>query len=132
MAFSLGQTAVDVEGTSEAHVHGSVSALCFNDPLDLAIESRSVHSVSPFAQPNFRACMDRSIAYAMAAMVCYGFSDFICKQAAAAGIRADHLLMAQACVFALLGIFVLHERLTIRKVMGLGCALTALTVLAAG
>lgn len=32
-------------------------------------------------------------------MVCYGFSDFIYKRAAAAGIRADHFLMVQAWFF---------------------------------
>jgi uncharacterized membrane protein len=32
-------------------------------------------------------------------MVCYGLSDFVYKQAAAAGIRADHFLMAQAWFF---------------------------------
>jgi hypothetical protein len=39
--------------------------------------------------------MNQPIVYAIVAMVCYGFSDFIYKQAAAAGIRADHFLMAQ-------------------------------------
>ena len=43
--------------------------------------------------------MNQSIVYAVVAMVCYGFSDFIYKQAAAAGIRADHFLMAQAWFF---------------------------------
>jgi drug/metabolite transporter (DMT)-like permease len=43
--------------------------------------------------------MNQPIVYAMAAMVCYGVSDFIYKQAAAAGIRADHFLMAQAWFF---------------------------------
>lgn len=43
--------------------------------------------------------MSQSIIFAIVAMVCYGLSDFIYKQAAAAGIRADHFLMAQAWFF---------------------------------
>jgi uncharacterized membrane protein len=43
--------------------------------------------------------MPEPIIYAVMAMACYGFSDFIYKQAAAAGIRADHFLMAQAWIF---------------------------------
>jgi drug/metabolite transporter (DMT)-like permease len=43
--------------------------------------------------------MNQSIAFAIVAMVCYGFSDFIYKLAAAAGIRADRFLMAQAWIF---------------------------------
>lgn len=43
--------------------------------------------------------MPEPIVYAVLAMACYGFSDFIYKQAAAAGIRADHFLMAQAWIF---------------------------------
>jgi drug/metabolite transporter (DMT)-like permease len=43
--------------------------------------------------------MDQPIVYAIVAMVCYGVSDFIYKQAAAAGIRADHFLMAQGWLF---------------------------------
>jgi uncharacterized membrane protein len=43
--------------------------------------------------------MDQSIVYAIVAMVCYGVSDFIYKQAATAGIRADHFLMAQGWLF---------------------------------
>ena len=43
--------------------------------------------------------MNQPVVYAFAAMVCYGASDFIYKQAAAAGIRADHFLMAQAWCF---------------------------------
>jgi|SRR5271166_1038658 len=43
--------------------------------------------------------MNQPIVYAIVAMVCYGFSDFIYKQAAAAGIRADHFLMAQGWFF---------------------------------
>jgi drug/metabolite transporter (DMT)-like permease len=39
--------------------------------------------------------MGQPVDYAIAAMVCYGFADFIYKQAASAGIRADHFLMAQ-------------------------------------
>jgi hypothetical protein len=38
--------------------------------------------------------MNQSIVFAIVAMVCYGFSDFIYKRAATAGIRADHFLMA--------------------------------------
>src|SRR5262245_47784868 len=43
--------------------------------------------------------MSQSIVYAVAAMACYGISDFIYKRAAAAGIRADHFLMVQAWFF---------------------------------
>src|ERR1700693_2400043 len=43
--------------------------------------------------------MNQPIVYAVVAMICYGLSDFIYKQAAAAGIRADHFLMAQAWFF---------------------------------
>jgi drug/metabolite transporter (DMT)-like permease len=43
--------------------------------------------------------MNQPILYAIMAMVCYGLSDFIYKQAAAAAIRADHFLMAQAWLF---------------------------------
>jgi uncharacterized membrane protein len=43
--------------------------------------------------------MNQSIVCAIGAMVCYGLSDFVYKQAAAAGIRADHFLMAQAWFF---------------------------------
>ena len=43
--------------------------------------------------------MNQPIVYAIMAMVCYGLSDFIYKQAAAAAIRADHFLMAQAWLF---------------------------------
>lgn len=43
--------------------------------------------------------MPEPIVYAILAMACYGFSDFIYKQAAAAGTRADHFLMAQAWIF---------------------------------
>jgi drug/metabolite transporter (DMT)-like permease len=43
--------------------------------------------------------MNTAILYALVAMVSYGVSDFIYKQAAAAGIRADHFLMAQAWFF---------------------------------
>jgi drug/metabolite transporter (DMT)-like permease len=43
--------------------------------------------------------MNQPIVYALLAMVCYGISDFIYKQAASAGIRADHFLMAQGWLF---------------------------------
>jgi drug/metabolite transporter (DMT)-like permease len=43
--------------------------------------------------------MTEPIVYAVVALVCYGVSDFIYKQAAGAGIRADHFLMAQAWLF---------------------------------
>jgi uncharacterized membrane protein len=43
--------------------------------------------------------MNQPIIYAIVAMVCYGLSDFIYKQAATAGIRADHFLMAQGWFF---------------------------------
>src|SRR5262249_51158927 len=43
--------------------------------------------------------MNKSIIFAIVAMICYGLSDFIYKQAADAGIRADHFLMVQAWFF---------------------------------
>ena len=43
--------------------------------------------------------MSQPLVYAVAAMVCYGLSDFVYKQAAGAGIRADHFLMAQGWFF---------------------------------
>jgi len=43
--------------------------------------------------------MNQSLAYAGAALICYGLSDFVYKRAAAAGIRANHFLMAQAWIF---------------------------------
>ena len=43
--------------------------------------------------------MGQPVVYAVCAMVCYGLSDFIYKQAASAGIRADHFLMAQGWFF---------------------------------
>jgi uncharacterized membrane protein len=43
--------------------------------------------------------MNQPVIYAIAAMVCYGIADFIYKQAASAGIRADHFLMAQGWFF---------------------------------
>lgn len=43
--------------------------------------------------------MNQPVVFAILAMVCYGVSDFIYKQAAAAGVRADHFLMAQAWCF---------------------------------
>jgi drug/metabolite transporter (DMT)-like permease len=43
--------------------------------------------------------MNQALVYAIVAMVCYGVSDFIYKQAATAGIRADHFLMAQGWLF---------------------------------
>jgi hypothetical protein len=52
-----------------------------------------------FVRPSPWAFMSQSIVFAIAAMVCYGLSDFIYKQAAAAGIRADHFLMAQGWFF---------------------------------
>jgi drug/metabolite transporter (DMT)-like permease len=39
------------------------------------------------------------VLFALIAMVCYGIGDFIYKRAAAAGIRTDHFLMAQAWFF---------------------------------
>src|SRR6516162_9523274 len=40
-----------------------------------------------------RAPMNQSIICAIGAMICYGFTDFIYKQGANAGIRAEHFLM---------------------------------------
>jgi uncharacterized membrane protein len=78
------------------------------------------------------AGMNKPIIYALAAMVCYGFSDFIYKQAAAAGQASVLVPIAQMgfVVAALLGIFVLRERVTLRKVMGLVLGLAALAALA--
>src|SRR5215211_4632866 len=46
-----------------------------------------------------QALMNPQILGAIVAMVSYGLSDFIYKQAAAAGVRADHFLLAQAWFF---------------------------------
>jgi transporter family protein len=43
--------------------------------------------------------MSQPLTYAFAALVCYGISDFIYKQAALKGIRADHFLMVQGWFF---------------------------------
>jgi uncharacterized membrane protein len=43
--------------------------------------------------------MNQPILFALVAMVCYGLSDFVYKQAARRGIRTDHFLMAQAWLF---------------------------------
>ena len=43
--------------------------------------------------------MNSEIAYALAALVCYGLGDFIYKRAASAGIAAEHFLMGQAWFF---------------------------------
>jgi hypothetical protein len=43
--------------------------------------------------------MNQSIIYAIGAMICYGFSDFVYKQGANAGIRAEHFLMVQGWFF---------------------------------
>jgi drug/metabolite transporter (DMT)-like permease len=43
--------------------------------------------------------MSQPFVYAITALVCYGVSDFIYKQAAAHGIRADHFLMVQGWFF---------------------------------
>src|SRR5262245_43627759 len=42
--------------------------------------------------------MNQPLTFAIAALVCYGVSDFIYKQAALKGIRADHFLMVQVWV----------------------------------
>src|SRR5262245_25369384 len=44
--------------------------------------------------------MTQPFVFAVAALVCYGVADFVYKQAAAAGIRADHFLMGQGWLFA--------------------------------
>jgi uncharacterized membrane protein len=44
--------------------------------------------------------MAQPIVYAVVALLCYGVADFVYKQGAAAGLRADHFLMAQAWLFA--------------------------------
>jgi drug/metabolite transporter (DMT)-like permease len=43
--------------------------------------------------------MNQPLVYAFIALVCYGLSDFIYKQTAAAGIQADHFLMVQGWFF---------------------------------
>jgi uncharacterized membrane protein len=43
--------------------------------------------------------MNQPLDYAIAAMICYGFSDFIYKRTAGARIRADHFLMVQGWFF---------------------------------
>jgi drug/metabolite transporter (DMT)-like permease len=43
--------------------------------------------------------MNQPLVYATMALICYGVCDFIYKQAAAAGLRADHFLMVQGWFF---------------------------------
>ena len=43
--------------------------------------------------------MPPDIAYALAALVCYGLGDFIYKRAAIAGIGSEHFIMGQAWLF---------------------------------
>lgn len=43
--------------------------------------------------------MNEAFIEAMIALVCYGLSDFVYKQAAGANIRADHFIMAQAWLY---------------------------------
>ena len=43
--------------------------------------------------------MSQPLVYAIMAMVCYGVADFVYKRAAAAAVRSDHFLMAQAWLF---------------------------------
>jgi drug/metabolite transporter (DMT)-like permease len=43
--------------------------------------------------------MTGAVAYALAAMVCYGLGDFVYKRAARAGVGAHHFLMSQGWVF---------------------------------
>ncbi len=43
--------------------------------------------------------MSQPFVYAVIAMICYGVADFVYKRAAAAAIRSDHFLMAQAWLF---------------------------------
>jgi uncharacterized membrane protein len=57
--------------------------------------------------------MGQPVVYAVVAMVCYGLSDFIYKQAASAGIRADHFLMAQGWFFCPLVILYAHATHTL-------------------
>jgi drug/metabolite transporter (DMT)-like permease len=45
------------------------------------------------------SALNQSILYAIGAMICYGFTDFIYKQGANAGIRAEHFLMVQRWCF---------------------------------
>ena len=45
------------------------------------------------------SALNQSILYAIGAMICYGFTDFIYKQGANAGIRAEHFLMVQGWCF---------------------------------
>jgi len=90
--------------------------------------------------------MNQPIVYAIVAMICYSFSDFVYKQAATAGIRADATIFllrsvagGQASVLipiaqmgfvtAPLGMFILRERVTVRKAIGLIMALAALAAL---
>ncbi|MBV8744729.1 MAG: hypothetical protein JO134_06770 [Xanthobacteraceae bacterium] len=44
--------------------------------------------------------MSQPIVYGVVALLCYGVSDFIYKQGATAGLRADHFLVAQGWFFA--------------------------------
>jgi drug/metabolite transporter (DMT)-like permease len=73
--------------------------------------------------------MTQALQYAVAAMVCYGVSDFIYKRAAAAGIRADHFLMGQAwCFFPLIIVYALATGTFIPRLAALWGALAGVFV----
>jgi uncharacterized membrane protein len=52
-----------------------------------------------FTAIDARPAMTSDIAYALAALVCYGLGDFIYKRAASAGLAAEYFLMGQAWFF---------------------------------
>jgi hypothetical protein len=61
----------------------------------LRMVARSAQASTQF----FESLMNQSIIYAIGAMICYGFTDFIYKQGTNAGIRAEHFLMVQGWCF---------------------------------
>jgi len=70
--------------------------------------------------------MNQSIIYAIGAMICYGFTDFIYKQGANAGIRAEHFLMVQGwCFLPLVILYALATHSLVLDQTGFGVRLLA-------
>jgi uncharacterized membrane protein len=66
--------------------------------VDLPIGSRLKRS-RRLLPTKLKSFMNQPLVYAIVALVCYGLTDFIYKQAAVAGIRTTHLLMVQGWLF---------------------------------
>src|ERR1700686_2536311 len=73
--------------------------------------------------------MGQPVVYAVVAMVCYGLSDFIYKQAASAGIRVDHFLMAQGWFFCpLVILYALATHTLVLDPVALWCSLAGVFI----